>query len=318
MTRTADYLLNGLKNRGVFPASQSLFDDAEILSTADDIIMSTIVPIVVSLREEFFVTKSYQNIVDGQEDYVIPYRAIGRILREIKLVGDIVSSKRKLTQVGIGDEHYFRSSSTPQGFYMCGDKVVLVPKPSVSGNQLELWWLMQPGLLVPTTSAAQIVSFAVNGVDPLLTDVVCSSIPTAWQNLAVVDLIQGKQGCQTIAYDIVASTVNLTTNTIQFTTADIPTNLQAGDWIALQRQSPVIQIPDEMYHLLESHIAQHLLTSLGDFEGAERLQKEMTDEEMRIKLLLAPRVQGEPKKIINRSGLLRGSRSRYRFGWVSR
>jgi hypothetical protein len=24
------------------------------------------------------------------------------------------------------------------------------------------------------------------------------------------------------------------------------------------------------------------------------------------------------KKIINRSGLLRGSRSRYRFGWVSR
>ena len=318
MTRTADYLLNGLKNRGVFPASQSLFDDTEILNTADDIIMSTIVPIIVSLREEFPVTKSYQNIVDGQEEYTIPYRAIGRILREIKLVGDVISSKRKLTQIGIGDEHYFRSSSTPQGFYLKGDKVVLVPKPAVTGNQLELWWMMQPGLLVPAVKAAQVISYAANIGDPLLTDIVCVSVPSDWTGTPTVDFIQGKQGCQTIGYDVATTLVNVVGSTIQVATADVPTGLVAGDWIALERESPVLQIPDEMYHLLESHIAQHLLTSLGDFEGAERLQKEMDAEETRIKLLLAPRVQGEPKKIINRSGLLRGSRSRYRFGWVSR
>jgi hypothetical protein len=37
-----------------------------------------------------------------------------------------------------------------------------------------------------------------------------------------------------------------------------------------------------------------------------------------VKKILEPRVQGEPKKVINRSGLLRGSRSRYRWGWVTR
>jgi hypothetical protein len=315
MTRTADYLINGLKNRAIFPASQSLFDDAEILSTADDIIMSTIVPMIVGLREEFFVTKTLTSIVANQDEYSIPYRAIGRILREIKLVGDVISSKRRLTRVSLGDEHYFRSSSTPQGFYMKGDKVVLVPTPAQDGNKLELWWLMQPGLLVPTTSAANIVSITLNA-NPLLTDIVCSSIPTSWTAPVKMDFIQGNQGCQTLGYDITPITVSGVTLT--FTTTYVPTDLAAGDWVALQRQSPVIQLPDEVYHLLESNVAQHMLTSLGDFDGADRYNKEIDDEEKRIKLLLEPRVEGEPKKIINRSGLLRGSRSRYRFGWVSR
>lgn len=317
MTHLADDLLNGLKNRAIFPASQSLFSDEEILNTTDDIIYSTIVPIIVGLREDFFVTKQLVSIVADQDEYRIPYRAIGRVLRELKLVGDVISSKRRLTRVSLCDEHYFRSSSTPQGFYLKGDKIVLVPKPAQSGNSLEIWYLMQPGNLITSSAAAKITSISLN-VDPILTDIVCSSLPATWTASDQLDFIQGKQGCQTLSFDVVPNSISHGTNTITFVTSSVPTDLVVGDWIAPQGKSPVIQLPDEIYHLIESHVAQHMLTSLGDFDGAERLQKEMTDEEMRIKLLLEPRVEGEPKKIINRSGLLRGSRSRYRFGWVSR
>lgn len=313
MTHTADRLIDGLKRRGVVPASQSLYQDSDILAMADDLIEGTIVPLITSLREDYFVVKTITPIVSGTFEYDIPYRAVGRILREIKVVGSAVESstttKRRLTRMSLGDEHIYHSSATPQAFYLRGDKIALVPTPMSSDLLLELWWHMRPNRLTVTSSCAQVQSISMDTVT-------CVSVPTTMTASTLVDFIQGVQGCTTLDYDIAIS--NVSGNQIAFVTDAVPSTLQAGDWISLAQTSPVIQLPDEAYALLETYLAQRILIGLGDIEGAQILNDAVGREEKLLKGLLEPRVIGEPKKIINRSGLLRGQRSRYRYGWVWR
>ena len=309
MTRTADYLLDGLKKRAIVPANQSLYTDYDILCTANDIIFNSLMPLLVSLREEFYVTKTRTTVVANQVEYDIPYRTIGRVLREVKYVIQD-DSKRRLTRVNPGDEHLFRSSGSPAGFYMYGDKICLVPKPTQTG-ELELWWLMQPNMLVPTSDAAV--------VESIVGDVVTfSSMPSSWTAQNQYDMIQGKQGCSILAYDLTPASVDTALKQITFVTGEIPTALAAGDWVALAQETPVIMLPDEMYHLLEVELATHILSSLGDHDGAKYLSEDLETQYENVKKILEPRVIGEPKKIVNRSGLLRGSRTRYRWGWVTR
>ena len=89
----------------------------------------------------------------------------------------------------------------------------------------------------------------------------------------------------------------------------MPASFAPGDFVAIAGQSPVVNfIPNECYSLLESLLAYRVLNSLGDFEGAKTLAEDIAVEERNIKQLLEPRIDGEPTIIINRTGLVRGTK----------
>lgn len=305
MAKTADRLIQGVKRRVIIPASQPLMADADFLMLADDVIASKMVPMISATRQDFFVTSTAVDCVSGTSVYSIPYRSIGRALRDLKLV-DSNGSKQSLTLMTLEDEHMFSTSGTPYSFYFKGDKIVLVPTPNSSDYDLEMWYEFMPSSLV-TVAQSSTVSSATTTV------VTVDQVPAGITPGVTVDFIQGISGNSLLAFDKTVQAV--TSTSITFTSGDIPVALSSGDYIALSGKSPVIMLPDEAYPLLETHTAIRVLNSIGDFEGAGSLREDAKEEEKNLLKILEPRITGENTKIINRNSLLRGSRNAYRRGY---
>lgn len=315
MSHTGDRLLDGLKRRGIVPTSQALLQNSDILAMADDVVEGTITPLIIGLREDYFTVFDYTVTVPNQVEYAIPYRSIGRTLREVKLCGTGVladaptKNKRRLTHIALVDCHMFQASSTPMGFYPRGDKIALVPPCNSDQYTLELSYPLKPSRIVTTSQAAQVQSVTTG-------QVVVTAVPAEITTSCCIDFIQGKQGNAILAMDKIVTGIAGTT--LSFAAADIPSTLQAGDWISVSETSPVIQLPDVCYSLLESYLAQRILQAIGDFEAAAAFEGKIAEEKNNVRLAMAQRIEGEPKKVINRGGLIRGARSRYRYGYAWR
>lgn len=309
MAKTSDRLLEGIKRRVILPASQPLLDDADMLEVADDIIEQVIVPLLLSVRQDFLVTTPVLvPIVANQDTYDIPYRSIGRGLRTIKLV-DSGGSYRDLVMIDQNEAHLWTQSGTPEAFYFQGDKIKLVPLPTVTGSSIEMTYNLAPSRLVLVDQAA-----VVTGTTP--TTVSVSTTPAVITTGTVVDFIQARSGNSILGMD--ATVTNSASNTLDFAANVIPASLGIGDYVSVYQTTPVLPIPNEAYPLLETSTAKRILNMIGDFEGAKALGEEESDAEKRLKMLLEPRLQGEPTKIVAKNtGLLAGRRSGWRRGIFS-
>lgn len=302
MAMTSDRLLAGVKRRITIPSRQSLLTNEDILAFADDIISSRIVPVVESSNQEFFIRLVDVPLVASQSIYSIPYRAVGRALRELKMQ-DSNNNIRNVALIQLEDAQLFTQSSLTLGFYFYGDKIHLVPDVPSSLTQdqtLKLWYRLPPSNLIEVSDAALVTGVSGD-------DVTVSVVPDAIVNGAVIDFIQGRSG--STIYEIDQTITNVNGTTISFGAGVVPDDLTAGDYISIAQTSPVINfIPNECYSLIESLTAYRVLTSIGDFEGANVLKEDISSEEKNVKMLLEPRIDGEPTIIINRYGLVRGNK----------
>lgn len=310
MAVTSDELVDGIKKRVTVPASQALISDADILTIANTMIRGRMIPLIESLSQEYFVRISLEDVVAGQSEYQIPYRAIGRKLRELKML-DAQTNVRNLALISIEDSQMYETSTLCVGFYYKGDRFVLVPgvPDDITPDQtLQIWWYMPPNALCAVTDAAMVVSIA--GAT-----VTCDTVPATVTGASAIDFIQGRSGNTIFDFDVVPS--SSTATTVVFASADdIPTELAAGDYIAAAGFSPVVNfLPNEAQPLLESYSAQRVCQRIGDFDGAKMIDPDISVEEKNLKLLLEPRIDGEPTIIINRYSLARGMKFAQRR-WV--
>lgn len=297
---SADKLLSGVKTRVTIPNNQALLQDPDILTFADDAIASKIVPEIMSLRQNYFVVKDLVPSVTGQANYDIPNRALGRSLRDIKYKSGTLI--RDLFLIDLEDEHLFQINQTnPQGFYFFGDGVVIVPAPGVATDFIEMWYERPPSSLVLLSSAARVTSSTA-------TTVTVDAVPTGFTAMALVDFIKGRPGY--VTYGIDYEITNVTGPTITF--ASVPATIQVGDYLSLAGTSPFTGLPDECDPYLETLTSRSVLQAIGDYEGMKALEGDEKDELSAMQRMLAPRIRGESTKIINRNGLLRGNRTRFR------
>lgn len=299
MATTVDAFLSRLKHRITTPSSQALLTDPQMLIMADDVMRERIVPTMLSINQNFFVVPYEETLVAEQAVYQIPYRSIGRGLRDLKIrmgtdTSDAVSS---LSLIALEDAHLFGGPGVPFGFYFRGDKVVMVPTPVSAGYELLGWYNLQPSALVSTSAACLVSSIS----DDVVT---CTNVPSTFTAGTVIDFVQGQSGCSIIEMDV--SITNVSGTQITFATDAVPDDLVAGDYIALKQQTPVIPLPDEAVPLLEVWTAERILYAVGDFEGAQILANRAGEIAVNCKDVLSPRIEGEPTKIVNRNGLLRG------------
>lgn len=306
MAKTADRLLEGVKRRVTLPSNEVLINDEDILALADDVIKIELVPLLMSLRQDYFVVRSNTLTVSGTSDYDIPYRAIGRTLRDLKL-RDSGGLVRDLALLALEDEHLFPVGVSPHSFYFRGDKIVLVPTPQSSGLILDIWWDMPPSELVKLDQVGVVTGVA----DPSVT---VTTAPSTLMPGVACDFVQAKSGNSVLAFD--KTITNVAGTTVTFTVGDVPTSLAVGDYVCMAQKAPVIMLPDECYPYIETLTAKRVLMSIGDFEGQTALEKGEGQELKMIKIMLEPRIMGESVKIINRRSLLRGVRSRYRRGLI--
>jgi hypothetical protein len=207
-----------------------------------------------------------------------------------------------MAQIALEDEHLYQRSGQPSGFYFRGDQYIVVPAPLSTSQFVRLWYNLKPSILVTASAAAQVT---VLGTPTVTVNAVPSTISAG----TIVDIIQAKGSGRILSFEV--SVVSVTATSITFDPDDIPTELAVGDYVALADQSPVIQLPEECYPYFETAVGERVLYAIGDYEGSAKLREDGQVEEVALKKILSPRIEGESHKIVNRNGLLRGKGFNY-------
>lgn len=295
MTYTADDLIKSIKRGVTVPNYQALLTDADMLELADEETMSLVVPVLMSLRSEYLVVVESVPVVPSSEFYDIPYRAIGRGLRD--LLYEIDGLKRNLAYIAPEDVHYYSNNSTasdPRGFCFVGDKIRLIPGSINSEANVEISYHIRPGKLIQTKYAGKVTAF--NKTNKTITlNALPANVTTS------CDIVRAKQGANYLDWDVAVTAINGTTLTVDA----VPSDIAVGDWVCEPEKSPVIQIPEECMQTLAQAVQCRILEAVGDTEGFNVAKIRLEEKIRQMKDLLVPRVEGEPQKVVNRGGLLR-------------
>lgn len=314
MTTTVDSMLDRIKRRITVPSNQVLLDDDNMLVMANDVVRERLIPLMMSVNQNYFVVRTDIEVVADQSEYSIPYRSIGRGLRDLKMQrSEDENAISQMSLIALEDAHLFGQGATPPlYFYFRGDKIVLVPVPIEDDTfVMQVWYNLQPSRFILTTDAARVAS--VSGAT-----VTCDSVPAELVAGVDIDFIEGRSGCSILEMDV--SIQGVSGNQITFASADVvPPSLAEGDYISVATTTPVVQLPDEALPLLECWTGERICYAIGDFDGAQILAQRSGDMEKNLRMILEPRIEGAMTKIVNRRGLLRGqgfSTWRYRGGYV--
>jgi hypothetical protein len=312
---TSAELLSSIKLRCAAPISNVTFSDADLLSFADEEIELKLLPSIMAVKEEFYVTLSNIPLVAGQNNYEIPYRAIGNKIRSIfyeQSPGNLIS----LAHIPVEHMNLYTSNAYPyqfSGFMLENDHIRLLPAIG-TGNTgtLVLRYYLRPNSIVAMSRGARIRSIdRTTGVIEVSNGSTgANTVPSNITITGQIDFIKGKSTNKTYSFDIDPASVNASGGTITFATTDIPSELVVGDWICNAGETVIPQVPPELHVMLAQAVACRVLESLGDTQGLQNANQKLAEMETKLLSVIDTRVESPFRKATLSSGLL--NRSRYR------
>lgn len=288
------------------PSGELTFTPASLIAIADDEMQNEIVPLILRQRAKHFrafkdtITEALESGAPRTR-YPIPEYAMNRRLQNVAFVeGKEERSLHKIDHDLEMDVPIRGNSWTSwmddflggrQGYYISGDELVLYPSAS-AGRTLRMYYYRLPNRLVATTDAARVIS-----VNPLTGTLTCSAVPTAWAPGDSVCCVDGKPGFQ-LKFE---SRPIVTSSSPTLELADVSL-IAPGDWIALEGDSPIPQIPVETHPLLYERCAYKILKDQGDAKSDETLAAYEAAKLGYIASFNTDVEQG-PNKIVSRRGI---------------
>lgn len=307
---TTKKLIASIKRRCMIPTSQDTFTDADLIDFCNEEMMIGIVPKLMQMKEEYLVFDEYVKIESEVSAYTVPERALGSKLREASYVdsidqGTANSNEYELTQIGV-DDRYTMSNNTIETsnwkqFYMEGADLVLFPDVgSNPSGYIRFFYHIRPGTLVQDAEVAVIAS-----IDRTTGVILLANAPTKFQTGKQYDFVRARSPHNIISIDKTATNFSSGVKTIQFDLADIPKNLQVGDYISSAGESCIPSVPTELHSILAQRVAQRVLESIGDTQGLTNATAKLQEMEMNMSIMLQSRVEGAPRKVVNRNSTMR-------------
>lgn len=289
---TSTGLIENVKFRALIPSSQNLYYDADIAKLLGQELKSTIVPFIMSVREDHLVHNYDQDIDTTKSNYTLPARAIGNKLKDVVLLD---SSGEEVGISRLTPEMLKNISFGGTGFYFVDDKVKIYPDCGDLGSfDLRMKYFRRPNNIILTSSAGKIT--IIDRVNKKLT---LDRVPSTWTTSDLFDLIKGTPSFISHGDDLVITALDSVNKQVTFSVT-LPTDLAVGDWCCEHGEAPVAQIPYDLYDLLAQRVAVKILDNIGDAEGIRSAADMYMDMKESAKILLTPRADGSPQKI-NRS-----------------
>ena len=316
---TSTELLASIKLRCASPISQVTFTDEDLLSFAQEETELKLLPSILAVREEFYVTVATIPVVAGQNNYEIPYRAIGNKVRSIfyeQSPGNLIS----LANIPMELLNNYSTNSFPYqfaGFVLENDHLKLVPNigTTVNGN-LILRYYLRPNNIVKMSRGARIRSIdRTTGVIEVSNGSTgANTVPSNITITGQIDFIKGKSTNKTYSFDIDPASVNASGGTITFATTDIPSELVVGDWICNAGETVIPQVPPELHVMLAQAVACRVLESLGDTQGLQNANQKLAEMETKLLSVIDNRIESPFRKVLNtNTQLTKGRISRRRY-----
>lgn len=294
---TADLLIEDVQDLAALPEDDERFSDAKILKFADLITFSRILPDLKRHRGSF-LSFDKDCAVTATGRYRIPPRAVMGGLIDVKLISGTSSEQEE--PVDIISEHDVKNRTLSPGWsraaFLKGNSVYTLPQ-SISGyTYLRLTYMLRPSKLVLVEDAAVITA-----INTGTNTVTCTNVPTGFTGHAI-DIVRALPQAEVLAMDQTASIVTGALGTLQF--SSLPTDIEVGDYCAISGESPIVLLPRELSVVLAQETANLCLQILTDQSGkrSKELEKELREG---ASILLTPRVEQSPKRIVPRHNLVR-------------
>ncbi len=277
-------LVAAIKRKGSIPTSQNLYLPEDFVAIANDELISIVIPLIMSVREEYFVTHIDLPITSAK-NYPIPAASVGMKLRDVAIVTNPnTNQEQRLTLPRLVLEQVNNTT----GFYVEDNEIILCSVPQQTGV-LRFYYIRRPYNLVYTTKAGRVTS-----INPNTNEIVLSNIPSDWAintKLSVIEAVSP------FNIKIESGTIiNLSSPTIEL---DNVTNIEIGDWVTLEGDSVVPMIPVEAHPYLAQLSCVKCLEGLGDREGMSAAQSKANELKESLLTMISPRVDSAPKKITN-------------------
>jgi hypothetical protein len=309
MFYTTDDLLTSVKVRTLAPTSQSTFTDANIVMLMNEELQLQLVPEILAIREDFFLTSKQVPLTAQVSNYRIPERAMGNALKEVFYV-DGSGTRTQLTHTDIGIKATFlNTTGLPTYFYFEGDEISVVPTPGASTGNLEFWYFQRANQLVQTEDVTKITAInSVGGTTTFTVDTDLSSVITVASTK--LDVLSAKSPFLLWAEDLTASAVTAssiamaTSGLVDAASTVLP---QVGDYICLAQQANIPMIPQEFHPILAELVAGRLMEALGDTAKLQLIQGKLQAMRMSAMKMISNRVEQQPRTLINRNNLVTNS-----------
>lgn len=312
MTTTSDYtvdqtsnsLVSSIYRRTLAPNSQNALLPADLIILLDEEMRSTIIPLVLAAQEEYFVQNYDQAVVLGTYNYTIPTRAAFATWRDIVFVDQ---NGNEINMTNLAPEYlkitYPVGNMPPLytfGFVLQNDHITLWPTTLNTPTQYTLRMKIKrrPNTLTSYSNCGQVQTINTGTKEVTLT----SAGDGSWTTATTFDVIPNTPQFTSRGDDLTIS--NITSNVLTFNT--LPTGLVAGDWVCPATLSPIPQVPFDMFPLLAQRGVIKYLESLGDSQNLQIAERRYQDMAVDFARTVSPRIQGTPKKIVNRTAS---------FGW---
>lgn len=311
---TSTKLIESIKRRALIPSDQNTFTDDDFLEMLNEEIQYFAIPHLLRTHEEYLLT-SVDVDLDGSQKYEIPYRALGNKLRELSyVVTDEANGEQiyELSRISVEDLPDYNNSNTSrytQAFYIENNNVVLLGEIPTSGASLRMHFYLRPNSFVLAERTGTI-----QNIDRDTGVITLESFPSALANSPDIDFVKYQSPNIILDFDKTPTAVDSNTRTITFSTTDIPSNLQVGDYINVAQETIVPQLPVELHAILAQRVAVAALEALGDQEGLASAQRRLDMMEQSSNDIIDNRVEGAPEKISNRHGTLRQAVANNKIG----
>lgn len=301
---TSDKLIRSVIRRAMIPRTQNTFANEDFLEFADEEMDLGVVPTILRLHEGYLLYSDPVPVTPNSNRYEIPYRAVGNKLKEASYK-DTSGNVYEMTQIGIEDLYAYNqtSSGNPRAFYVENNEVVLVPTTSVSTGFIVMTYYMRPNSLVMLEEVGTI-----SNIDRNTGIILLSNLPEDFSLSEQYDFVSTKSPNKTLKFDFDITDLNLLNKSVTVDAANIPANLQVGDYLCLAGTSAIPQIPSDMHVLLAQRVACRCLDALGDAEGLASAMQKLAELTKQAETLIDNRVEDAPRKVVNRHSTLKTGR----------
>lgn len=293
-------LIENIKRRCAVPTSQLTYTDQDFCDLANDEMQGSVVPLIMSSREEYFL--EFEDVTVDQSTGIIeiPEAAVGVKLRSVSYISQLnplilVNLPRIDLDVvaGIGPNIGYVNWT---GFYVQGNRLYLYPTMTVPGNnQIRLYYYRRTLVLTAPNAYGQIQS-----IDTNTNTIVLDFVPNDWVVGSRLNTMQGTPNFQTTCE--LATITAISTPSVILDTVE---GMAVGDYICFEGYSAVPQVPLEAHAYLAQLTAVKCLEGVGDREGMKVAQEKANLLKESLLVMVSGRVDGSIKKVINPNGGLR-------------
>lgn len=305
---STEAIIAGAKLRTMAPSNQFRFDDTDYLSLINDELMSRLVPLIMSVRESYYLESGDYTIqtvnVDGfgEDNFgIFPFgsplpvttmdllqRSVGLTIKDIWRIDNNGIVLGQVPQLSFPD---IRSTENAPGFYFKNSKILFHPLTSFNNVNVRIFTFRQPNKLVPSSQCAKVI-FNNTVEEKIQVD----AVPSGWVIGTKLDILKGTQGFDSILDSVSIGGIDGTNIYLSETSSEIGKN----DIVCPEFCASIAQIPVNAYPLLMQLGAMKILESMKDSEGLKNAYAQYQLLEQSFKGVVSNRAQSNLKSMVGR------------------